>query len=130
MADFTKLNLKDDVEDMAPKHGMTGAESRFARNPLGLEQQGVSYFKFDSGFRLPFGHRHGEQEEIYVVLEGGARFKVEDEIVDMRTFDALRIDNKTPRSFEAGPEGAELRVVGAPNTGPGDADVVQAWWGD
>jgi hypothetical protein len=64
------------------------------------------------------------------VIGGSARAKVGDEVVELRPLDALRIDNETPRSFEAGPEGAELRVVGAPNTGPGDADVVQAWWGD
>ncbi|HEV8153263.1 MAG TPA: hypothetical protein VGP78_10030, partial [Solirubrobacteraceae bacterium] len=87
MADFTHLNLIDDVEDVAPKHGMDpDMQARYARRPLELANSGLSLFRMAPNFRLPFGHRHGEQEEIYVVLEGGARFKVEDEIVDMRTF--------------------------------------------
>ena len=74
MSDFKLLNLKEDVEDLAPKHGLApNIESRFARVPLGLEQSGLSYYKMAPGFRLPFGHRHGEQEEVYVVLSGSAR---------------------------------------------------------
>jgi hypothetical protein len=34
------------------------------------------------------------------------------------------------RSFEAGSDGAELLAVGAPNTGPGDANVEHGWWSD
>ena len=79
-------------------------------------------------FRLPFGHRHSEQEEIYVVLEGGARFKVEDEIVEMRTFDALRVPPGTTRGMEAGPEGALILAVGAPNTENRDTEMVQDFW--
>ena len=63
MADYTHLNLRDDVEDIAPKHGLGGIESHFARNPLGLEKSGVSYYKLEPNFRLPFGHTHTEQEE-------------------------------------------------------------------
>ena len=55
MADYTHLNLSDDVEDQAAKHGMEGIESRFARSPLGLEKSGVSYYKLDPDYRLPLG---------------------------------------------------------------------------
>jgi hypothetical protein len=61
MPGFTVVNLKRDVEDMAPKFGMApGLESRFARQNLELENSGVSYFKIAPGFRMPFGHRHSE----------------------------------------------------------------------
>lgn len=74
MSYYEHLNLKEDVEDLAPKHGLApNIESRFARGPLGLEQSGLSYYKMAPDFRLPFGHRHGEQEEVYVVLSGSAR---------------------------------------------------------
>jgi mannose-6-phosphate isomerase-like protein (cupin superfamily) len=129
MADFTKLNLKDDVEDMAPKHGMTGAESRFARKPLGLAEQGVSYFRFDPDFRLPFGHRHGEQEEVYVVVSGSGRMKLEDEMVELKAWDAVRVPGSTARGIEAGPDGLELIAVGAPNTENKDAEMLQDFWG-
>jgi mannose-6-phosphate isomerase-like protein (cupin superfamily) len=128
---YTKLNLKHDVEDQAPKFGLEeNLESRMARVPLELQQSGLSYQRLGPNYRLPFGHTHKRQEEVYVVIGGSARAKVGDEVVELGLLDALRVDNDTPRSFEAGPEGAELLVVGAPNTGPGDADLLQSWWGD
>ena len=81
-------------------------------------------------FRLPFGHRHKTQEEIYVLISGSARARVEAEVVELKPFDALRVHKDTMRGFEAGPEGAEMIAIGAPHTGPGDADMVNDWWMD
>jgi mannose-6-phosphate isomerase-like protein (cupin superfamily) len=130
MSDFKHLNLKEDVEDLAPKHGLSGIESRFARAPLGLEQSGLSYYKMAPEFRLPFGHRHSEQEEVYVVLSGSARFKVEDDIVEMKPLDVLRVPGATTRGMEAGPDGAEILAFGAPNTENKDAEMVSDFWPD
>lgn len=131
MAGYTKLNLKDDVEDQAPNFGLgENLEARMARVPLELEHFGVSYQRLGPGYRLPFGHRHKTQEEVYVVIGGSARAKVEDEVVELRPLDALRVHKDTARSFEAGPEGVELIAIGAPNTGPGDADLLDDWWTD
>lgn len=129
MTDFTHLNLGADVEDLAPKHGLApNIESRFARAPLGLEQSGLSYYKMAPGFRLPFGHRHGEQEEVYVVLSGSARFRVGDETVEMKPLDALRVPGPVARGMEAGPDGAEILAFGAPNTENKDAEMVSDFW--
>jgi mannose-6-phosphate isomerase-like protein (cupin superfamily) len=128
---YTKLNLKDDVEDQAPSFGLEeNLEARMARVPLELQNSGLSYQRLGPNYRLPFGHTHKTQEEVYVVIGGSARAKVGDEVVELGLLDALRVDKDTPRSFEAGPEGVELIAVGAPNTGPGDAEVVQSWWSD
>jgi mannose-6-phosphate isomerase-like protein (cupin superfamily) len=131
MAGYTKVNLKDDVEDQGPNFGLEGKiEARMARVPLELEQQGVSYQRLAPNFRQPFGHRHKNQEEVYVLVSGSLRVKLEDEMIELRPLDALRVHKDTMRSFEAGPDGAELIAVGAPNTGPGDAEVEQDWWSD
>ena len=98
--------------------------------PLELEQQGVSYQRIAPNFRVPFGHRHKTQEEVYIVLSGSLRVKFADEVVELGPFDALRVAKDTTRGFEGGPEGAELLAVGAPHTGPGDADVENGWWSD
>ncbi|MFL5923095.1 MAG: hypothetical protein ACJ74S_03890 [Gaiellaceae bacterium] len=128
---YTKLNLKHDVEDRAPNFGLEeNLESRMARLPLELQRSGLSYQRLGPNYRLPFGHTHKTQEEVYVVIGGSARAKVGDDVVELRLLDALRVDNDTARSFEAEPEGVELLVVGAPNTGPGDASVVESWWND
>jgi uncharacterized cupin superfamily protein len=130
MADYTLVNLKE-VEDQAPRFGMSpNMEMRMARVALGLENSGVSYQRLAPGFRLPFGHKHNRQEEVYVVVGGSGRIKLGDDVVDLRPWDAVRVPKDTMRGFEAGPEGVELIAIGAPNTGPGDADTVQDWWSD
>ena len=131
MAGYTKLNLKEDVEDQAPRFGLEGKiEARMARVALELENAGVSYQRLAPNYRLPFAHKHKNQEEIYVLVSGSARAKLEEDIVDLKPWDALRVHKDTVRSFEAGPEGAEMIAIGAPNTGPGDADMIQGWWMD
>jgi len=128
MADYTVVNLKE-VEDQAPKFGLSPQlEMRMARVALGLENSGISYQRLAPSFRIPFGHKHKNQEEIYVLVGGSVRIKLEDEVVELNPFDAVRVHKDTMRGFEAGPEGAELIAIGAPNTGPGDGDTVQGWW--
>ena len=101
-----------------------------ARVPLEMENAGISYQRIAPNFRVPFGHKHKNQEEVYVVLSGSLRMKVEDEVHDLKQWDAVRVHKDTMRGFEGGPEGAEILAIGAPNTGPGDAEMVQGWWSD
>jgi mannose-6-phosphate isomerase-like protein (cupin superfamily) len=131
VGDYTHLNLKEDVDDQAPNFGLSpDMEARMARVPLELEGFGVSYERLGPNFRLPFGHRHKNQEEVYVVVGGSGRAKLEDEVIQLKRWDAVRVPKDTMRGFEAGAEGLELIAVGAPNTGPGDADTADAWWTD
>jgi mannose-6-phosphate isomerase-like protein (cupin superfamily) len=131
MADYTHINLKDDVDDQAPNFGLSPQlESRMARVPLEMENAGISYIRIAPGFRIPFGHKHKNQEEVYVLVSGSAKIKIEDEVRDLKQWDAVRLHRDTVRGFEGGEQGAELIVIGAPNTGPGDAEVIQDWWID
>ena len=77
---------------------------------------------------MPFGHHHKEQEEVYVLLSGSATLKLDDEKVELAPLDAVRIAAPTMRALEAGPDGCELLLYGAPNVGPGDAEMEQGWW--
>jgi mannose-6-phosphate isomerase-like protein (cupin superfamily) len=128
MTNYTVKNLKD-VENMAEKFGMSdGLEARFAARPLELSNFGVSYQRLEPNFRIPFGHKHGEQEEAYVVLSGSARLKLDDEIVELKQWDAIRVPGQVTRNFEGGPEGAELLAIGAPLAK--DTEMLQGWWTD
>src|SRR5262245_53896753 len=91
MPGYTIVNLRE-VEDSARKFGMPEEmQARFARVPLELANQGMSLFTLAPGFRLPFGHRHGRQEEVYVIVAGSVRMKLDDELVELRTWDAIRL---------------------------------------
>jgi mannose-6-phosphate isomerase-like protein (cupin superfamily) len=131
MADYTLKNLKEDVDDSAVQFGLSPSlEARFARDPLELENSGVSYLRLAPGQRVPWGHTHRQQEEVYVVVGGSGRIKLDDEVVDLRRWDAMRIGKETMRDVEAGDDGIELILIGAPYAGPGDADIEQGWWTD
>jgi uncharacterized cupin superfamily protein len=131
MADYTLLNLKADVEDAAVGFGLSPSiESRFARKALGLEQSGLSYFRLAPGFRPPWGHSHSAQEEVYVLVSGSGRVKLDDEVLEMKQWDAVRIPTGVMRDFEGGEDGAEILAFGAPNTDNKDIDMVQGWWED
>ena len=128
MSEYTHLNMKE-VEDQAPKFGLSpDLEFRMGRVPLDMEQAGLSYIRMASNYRLPFGHSHKQQEEVYVVVAGSGRIKVGDEVRDLEQWDAVRVHKDTMRGFEAGANGLEIIAIGAPNTGPGDAETEQGWW--
>jgi mannose-6-phosphate isomerase-like protein (cupin superfamily) len=129
MADYTKRNLKAEVEDQAPKFGFApDMEYRPARDPLESSESAISFLRLAPGYRMPFGHKHERQEEIYVLVGGSARIKLDRELVDLEPWDAVRIAKDTVRNLEAGPEGAELILLGAPNSGANDAQMLQGWW--
>ena len=130
MGSFTKKNLRTEVEDQAPKFDMPpGLEARFARTPLGGETLGLSLMTLAPGFRIPFGHKHPRQEEVYVVVRGSGRIKVEDEVVDLSQWDAIKLDRDTMRDVEAGPDGIEFLAFGAGDD-PTDAELAPGWWSD
>ena len=128
MSGYTVVNLKQ-VEDQAPRFGYApDLESRFARRALELENSGLSYFKAAPGFRVPFGHRHTEQEEVFLVVAGSARIKVDDEIVELGTWDAMRVPAHLTRALEGGPDGAEILAFGAPSNENADVQMVEGFW--
>jgi quinol monooxygenase YgiN/quercetin dioxygenase-like cupin family protein len=123
---FTHLNLED-VEDMAPRFGLGEmGESRFANRVLETRGTGVSHQRLRPGVRQAFGHRHRHAEEIVVVLAGSGHVKIDDEVRDVGSLDAIRFAPGSARAFEAGPNGLELLVFGARH--PGDAVVDRTFW--
>jgi mannose-6-phosphate isomerase-like protein (cupin superfamily) len=123
------VNLKE-VDNQGPNFGLDEKdyELRMARVRLGCEHCGISYRRSAPGFRDPFGHRHKRQEEIYILVTGSARMKLDDEVLEMQPWTAIRVAPETMRAVEGGSDGAELIVIGAPNTGPGDGETQPGWW--
>jgi quercetin dioxygenase-like cupin family protein len=131
VADYTLRNLKHDIENMAPKFGMApDVEAHFARTDLGTNLLGASYFRLAPNSRLPFGHRHADQEEIYVVVEGSGRVKLDDEIEELRPLDAIRVSPNTIRCFEGGPDGLGYLAFGGPSEETAHAELFPDFWTD
>ena len=131
---FTLTNIREDLEDLGPRFdGAPELEFRAATKALELAECALSYQRVPPGYRFPYGHTHVKQEEVYVVLRGSGRMKLDDEIVELREWDAVRVPPGTWRGYEAGPDGLEILVTGAPNLGEdprGDVDGQRDWWAE
>ncbi len=129
MRDYTKLAI-DEVDDLAPQYGMGEmGEARFARSALGAERIGMAYYRLNPGKRLEFGHRHADDEEVYLVASGSGRFKVGDEIFEVAPRDLVFVAPASMRAWEAGPDGMELIAFGGHTDGAG-AEMDQGFWED
>jgi mannose-6-phosphate isomerase-like protein (cupin superfamily) len=131
---FTRRNLKEDVDDVGSNFdGSPDLEFRLATKALELEKSGLGYQRIPPNYRFPYGHTHEKQEELYVVLRGSGRMKLNDEIVELKEWDAVRVAPGTWRGYEAGSDGLEILVIGAPNLGENPRDDVEGerdWWSD
>ena len=123
---FAIVNL-DDVDDLATRAGAEElGEARFARQPLGAVGLGVSLQRLRPGKRSAFAHRHGIDEEVYVVLQGSGRVAVDDQVSEVRRLDTIRVAPGSVRVFEAGPEGLEFLAMGSHHAG--DAEMAPGYW--
>jgi mannose-6-phosphate isomerase-like protein (cupin superfamily) len=131
---FTLRNIKEDLEDLGSRFdGAPDLEFRAATKALALEESALSYQRVPPGYRFPYGHTHMKQEEVYVGMRGSGRMTDDAEIVELNEGDAARVPPGTWRGYEAGPEGLEILVIGAPNLGEDpreDVDGQRDWWAD
>jgi quercetin dioxygenase-like cupin family protein len=103
-------------------------EVRFSRKYLDSEHLGISLFKYAPGFTAVDGHHHKVQEEAYVVIAGSGRIRLDDEVVELRRWDVVRVSPEVVRGFEAGPDGLEVIAVGADKPEGGDGVRDQDRW--
>jgi mannose-6-phosphate isomerase-like protein (cupin superfamily) len=126
MSNYAIKNIKE-LDDSAKEFGLSPqVEARFGRKALDAQRGGFSYQKLEPDFRQPFGHKHNEQEEIYVVVSGSGRMKIGDDVIDVKQWDSIRVSPKTPRAFEGGSDGIEFLAFGAGESG--DADMIEDFW--
>jgi mannose-6-phosphate isomerase-like protein (cupin superfamily) len=128
MSRFATVNLlevEDSVGERAP-----GIEGRFGRKHLDSRDLGVSHFRYAANLRSPMAHSHREQEEAYVVVSGSGRVLLDDEVLELRQWDVVRVSPEVVRAFEAGPAGLELIAVGGPKPEDGDGVMGSAAWPD
>lgn len=126
MPAFTKLNIAD-VDDIAASYGLGDVgEARFLRDRLGAKAIGMAHYRVNPGKRIGFGHRHESAEELYLVLSGSGRMKLDDEIVELAERDVVFAAPSVMREWEAGDGGLELLAFGA--HAADDTDMQKGWW--
>lgn len=124
---YTIKNLRE-VEDVAPKFGFQEVqEARFAHADLEAGATGLAFHRVKPGCRQAFAHRHAQAEEIYVVLSGRGRIKLDEEIRDVQPMDAIRVSPEVARAFEAGDDGLELLAFGPRHSGDGEIVSGDFW---
>lgn len=125
---YTIKNL-DATKDSAPEFGFGElGEAHFPREELGCEQVGLAYHRLRPGKRQAFGHRHENAEEVYVVLDGSGRIRLDDEAREISRLDAIRVEPSVARAFEAGPDGLAVIVFGSRHEG--DGELLHEFWKD
>ncbi|HEU4979032.1 MAG TPA: cupin domain-containing protein [Solirubrobacteraceae bacterium] len=125
---YTLKNLEE-VHDIAAERGLSDVfEARFARKDLEAEDTGLTLHRVKPNKRQAFGHRHEHAEEVYVVLSGSGRVRLDDEIVELKRMDALRVAPRVARRFEAGPDGLEMLAVGPHHDK--DGEILPDFWKD
>lgn len=123
---YTHKKLTE-VHDSAPDFGFgEHGEARFAKDELEAQQTGLAYHRMNPDTHAGFGHRHQNAEEVYVVLSGSGRMKLDDEIIEIERLDAVRVAPEVWRSFSPGDEGLEVLAFGARHDGDGEIDPQ--WW--
>jgi quercetin dioxygenase-like cupin family protein len=125
---YTKMNLTE-TADSAPKFGFEEmGEAHFPREELDAKQTGLSYQVLRPGKRQMFGHKHDKAEEVYVVLQGSGRMRLDDEIIEISELDAIRVEPQVKRAFEAGEDGLQWLAFGAHFDK--DGEVLKDFWKD
>ncbi len=115
-------------EEVPDPTGDYPGEMRMFTEPIAAEQVAFTYRRMPqhTGGKGSYGHRHKTQEEIYVVVDGSGRVKLDDDVVELRPLDAVRVSPGVARGFEAGPEGLEVLIFG-PHV-EGDSEMVDDFW--
>ena len=104
-------------------------ELRVLRDVLGCEHVGVSYLRFGPGWRLTVGHRHpGGGEEVYVLVEGSARIKIEEEVLHMDAPSAIRVHGDQFRAIRAEGDTAAVFVAVATIDDPNATEFARNFW--
>lgn len=125
MANYTVVNLRE-LENMALKYGHDrDMEARFATKPLQLQHSGLGFQKILPGRAIPFKHKHEKQEEVFIVLSGSGWILLDEEKIELKPWDAVRVPPEVVRTVGAGSDGLEMIIIGAPYDGSNDAVMIR-----
>lgn len=83
------------------------------RRQLELQSVALGLIHLPPETGYTFTHRHLEQEEVYIVLEGSGELLVNGELVSLGRGDLVRVSPPESRALKAGPKGLLAICAGA-----------------
>ena len=122
---YAVKNLME-IDDLAADHDQR--EIRFSRKYLDSEELGVTYEWFAPDASATDGHSHREQEEAYVVIDGSGAIRLDDERLELKKWDVVRVAPEVVRGFDAGPDGLTLIAIGGHKPEGGDGVIAKERW--
>jgi len=128
MSDYSIVSA-DEVED-AYAEGDVPGEFRALTEALGAEQVAVTLIRVPphSDFEQGTGHRHEEQEEIYLVIRGTLTMRFGNEVREVPAGSAVRVAPSTVRSHRnLGDEPVELWALSRKIDNSDSAKVDDFW---
>ena len=111
MPGYSVVERSDAADWMASYEGF--GEMRSYTDALGTEEVAITWRRMppDTGGRGSYGHRHRDQEEIYLVIRGRVQFKLDDDEFEAGPQTAVRVGKEVFRSIHNdGPEEAEIVI--------------------
>ncbi len=126
MEPFTIVNMLELDDSVSGR--VEGLEGRFARAHLDSRDLGVSHFRYAPNLRSTMGHRHGEQEEAYIVVAGSGQVMLDDEVHELNQWDVVRVSPPVARAFAAGPDGMDVIAIGGPKPEGRDGEMLEVVW--
>lgn len=111
MGGYRKLAAADQGWRRSNQMGVLNAD---LAKGLGAKTLGARLWRLEPG-QASTRHRHRSQEELYLLLEGRGRIRIESELVELAPQDALLVEPETVRQIFNDTEADALwLVVGAP----------------
>ena len=106
---FSTVDIAD-LEGEGP-----GGMVRKVRRAVGGKAFGFNYFTLPPNTEgREHDHAADGQEEVYFVVRGSGRMRIDDEEIDLRAGTFVRVDGESTRMPVAGAEGLEFVTFGAP----------------
>ena len=99
----------------------------FLHDLLGLTSCEISVSAMPKGIKLPFNHKHKQNEEIYIFLSGEGTMTLDNEVIEVKEGSCVKVSPEVIRTMESKTELQYICVQAKTDSleqfGFGDADL-------
>ena len=97
MANFKNVEIGS-IQEIRQKYENGKA---FLHDALGLTSCEISVNSMPKGIKLPFNHKHKQNEEIYIFLKGEGTMTLDNETIEVKEGSCVKVLPEAKRTMEA-----------------------------